>query len=218
MLFSFIRDAFTRRDTHTSTRTHDADDARGDVTGVEDQDTPEGAAARAALDAADEIIDDPRTFALRNGVRPFALVQTRHGNYVEVMSWPWRAQSPSRLAVNARTTLGDPTSLVTFDATHDLDLSTVVRCEDRTRSSDDLVRRHNAALRKAAVSVDTTARVVRDLDDRNGWRVEWHGVLCTPSWNSKGAAQCYLDMLRNGTRRPELPRPRGMDDTAWASQ
>jgi hypothetical protein len=50
-------------------------------------------------------------------------------------------------------------------------------------------------------------RVLRDFVNRGeeAYRVLWKGMLCTPSWNSFGAADAYLTALRNGTRQPEFP-------------
>ena len=54
------------------------------------------------------------------------------------------------------------------------------------------------------------------LQDTDGcWRILWKGVPCTPSFNSKGAAEACLTMYRNGTRKPELPR--GEQSVAEAS-
>lgn len=44
--------------------------------------------------------------------------------------------------------------------------------------------------------------VVRDLEDKDGWRVEWCDRLTSPVFNSKGAAEAYLDSLFRG-RKPE---------------
>jgi len=35
------------------------------------------------------------------------------------------------------------------------------------------------------------------------WKVYYQGRVCCPSFNSKGAAQVYLDMILNGQRKPE---------------
>ena len=35
------------------------------------------------------------------------------------------------------------------------------------------------------------------------WKVQWRGIVCTPSWLTRGPAEAYLDMLRSGTREPE---------------
>lgn len=34
--------------------------------------------------------------------------------------------------------------------------------------------------------------------------VVWHGSILSPKFNSKGAAQAYMDALRAGTRQPEF--------------
>lgn len=41
-------------------------------------------------------------------------------------------------------------------------------------------------------------------DDDGGWRIIWEGTLCTPTFNSKGAADICLEMYKSGRRQPEL--------------
>lgn len=35
------------------------------------------------------------------------------------------------------------------------------------------------------------------------WRVFYNGKITSPSFNSKGAAEAYLDIIRKGIRKPE---------------
>lgn len=35
------------------------------------------------------------------------------------------------------------------------------------------------------------------------FRVLWKGKICSPEFNSRGAADAYLEMLRRGQRQPE---------------
>jgi hypothetical protein len=46
-------------------------------------------------------------------------------------------------------------------------------------------------------------QVIRDLAEPEAYRVIFEGRLCSPAFNSQGAAQIYLDMLRAGAREPE---------------
>lgn len=50
--------------------------------------------------------------------------------------------------------------------------------------------------------VNMVGNVVRDMEDKEGWRVEWCDRLTSPRFNSKGAALAYLDGLFRG-RKPE---------------
>lgn len=39
--------------------------------------------------------------------------------------------------------------------------------------------------------------------DSASWIVSFEGNIASPTFNSKGAAQAYLDMLERGQRQPE---------------
>jgi hypothetical protein len=54
----------------------------------------------------------------------------------------------------------------------------------------------------ATPRANKVGNVVRDLDDKIGWRVEWCDRLTSPRFNSKGAAEAYLNGLFLG-RKPE---------------
>lgn len=41
-------------------------------------------------------------------------------------------------------------------------------------------------------------------DEAGGWWIIWEGALCTPTFNSKGAAGACLSMYERGDRQPEL--------------
>ena len=48
-------------------------------------------------------------------------------------------------------------------------------------------------------------QVIRDPAEKtcDSYRVVFGGKLTSPDFNSKGAAAAYLDMLREGRRKPE---------------
>jgi len=48
-------------------------------------------------------------------------------------------------------------------------------------------------------------QVTRDpaVKNMDSFRVIFNDRLCSPDFNSKGAAMAYLDMLREGRRKPE---------------
>jgi fatty acid desaturase len=49
-------------------------------------------------------------------------------------------------------------------------------------------------------------QVIRDPTEKcaEAWRVCFGGQLCSPTFNSRGAALAYLDSLRQGDRKPEV--------------
>ena len=52
---------------------------------------------------------------------------------------------------------------------------------------------------------DMKFQVFRDpsVKDQEVWRVMYNGRICSPTFNSEGAAMTYLDLLRKGYRKPE---------------
>lgn len=50
------------------------------------------------------------------------------------------------------------------------------------------------------------SEVFRDpaVKGQDNFRVMFEGQLCSPDFNSKGAAAAYLEMLQRGDRKPEL--------------
>ena len=36
------------------------------------------------------------------------------------------------------------------------------------------------------------------------WKVLFNGIVCSPDFQSKGAALAYLSLLENGYRKPEI--------------
>lgn len=48
--------------------------------------------------------------------------------------------------------------------------------------------------------------VIRDPSEKEveAYRVVCDGRLCSPSFESKGAAKAYKDMIDNGSRKPEF--------------
>ena len=46
--------------------------------------------------------------------------------------------------------------------------------------------------------------VLRDRDGDPCWHVYFGGQTQSPAFNSRGAAQAFLDALRRGTRKPEV--------------
>lgn len=46
-------------------------------------------------------------------------------------------------------------------------------------------------------------QVFLDPDSKLSWRVMFNNKVCSPDFNSRGAASAYLEMLERGDRKPE---------------
>lgn len=53
------------------------------------------------------------------------------------------------------------------------------------------------------VSVKSETFVLRDGAAGEEWKVLFRGRVCSPSFNSRGAAEAYLSLLKSGKRKPE---------------
>lgn len=49
-------------------------------------------------------------------------------------------------------------------------------------------------------------KTIEDPGDPGSWLIVWEGQLCSPTFNSQGAADICLGMYRDGRRKPELRR------------
>jgi hypothetical protein len=54
--------------------------------------------------------------------------------------------------------------------------------------------------------MDDNSEVIRDpaIKTEDSWRVIWHGRILTPEFNSKGAAEAHLGLLRLGVVKPDF--------------
>lgn len=62
---------------------------------------------------------------------------------------------------------------------------------------------HLSFLHMPGEEEEPESRIIKDYD--GGWFVVWRGQVCTPHFNSMGAAEAYRDMIKRGQRSPEYP-------------